>query len=327
MTHRVYVGIDAGGTGTRAAVARADGTLLGFSKAGPSGSAGGSTGQRVLRRALDSVLTPLLPAIGSLPCAVHLGLRGLSIAGRREAALALLAERLPPAEVSVSNDALIALEGALASQPGVAVLAGTGSIALARRADGVEVRSGGFGYLVGDEGSGFWLGRKAVAASLRSFEQNGPPTMLGELLCAALGLESVADLVPWVYRARQPAPRLASLAPLVARAASDGDSVATALLQQAAGHLAELAVAVTRKAWPESLPDALLVARCGGVWSAGPPLVEPFEAALRAAMPAAQSVPPRLPPVCGAILRAMVTDRMRLDLAVVEALERTFATV
>jgi N-acetylglucosamine kinase-like BadF-type ATPase len=256
MTEHQYVGIDAGGSGTRAALATPDGKVLAIARAGPSGSVGGATGLRLLRRALESVLSPLVGEVGSNARAVHLGLRGLSIAGRREAALQLLAGRLPQARVEVTTDAAIALEGALAGQQGVAVLAGTGSIALARRGDGVEVRGGGFGYLVGDEGSGFWLGREAVAASLRSLDGRGPPTALGALLCEKLRLGSVADLVPWAYRGRSPVPRIAALAPLVARAAAAHDPVATSLLQRAAHALAELAIAVTARAWPDGPPPS-----------------------------------------------------------------------
>jgi len=324
MTERVlYLGIDAGGTATRAAVAKADGRVLASGRGGPSGSTGGASARRLLRRALESALAPLAAVIGAQPCVVHLGLRGLSIAGRSDAARATLAERLPQARIAVGNDAAVALEGALAGSEGVAVLAGTGSIAFARRADGIEARSGGFGYLVGDEGSGFWLGREAVAASLRSLDGRGAATALGELLRSTLRLDSVGDLVAWVYAARHPAPRLAELAPLVARAADEGDVVAIDLLRLAGEALAELGITAARRAFGEDSPRRLLVARCGGVWSAGPMLIEPFESALHAALPTARSVPPRLPAVGGAILLAMAADHRRPTPEIIGGLRRS----
>ncbi len=309
----LYLGIDAGGSGTRGVLAAADGTVLARAGAGPSGSVGGAAGLRLLRGALRELLGSLAPHVDRDSCVLHLGLRGLSIAGRREAALAAIAVHLPHARVVVTNDAAIALDGALAGGPGVVVLAGTGSIALAKRADGKELRAGGFGYLVGDEGSGFWLGREAIAASLRAIDGRGPPTLLTELLRSATG---GTDLVPWTYRHRQPVPRIAALAPLVAEAATAGDAIALELLRRAAAELASLAVAVTTRAWRESPPESLLIARCGGVWDAGPVLIEAFDAAL----PSGSSVAPRLPPVGGAVLRALSADGIRLTDPLIEAL-------
>jgi N-acetylglucosamine kinase-like BadF-type ATPase len=325
----LYVGIDAGGTGTRAAVAAADGTLLAVSEGGPSGTVGGAEGQRLLRSRLAWVLEPLESETRSRPCVVHLGMRGLSIADRRAAAIAELKQRLPQARVEVSSDAAIALSGGLAGRAGVAVLAGTGSIAFATRADGSEVRSGGLGYLVGDEGGGYWLGREAIAASLRSLDGRGPRTLLGDRLRRTLGLASVSDLVGWLYQGSDQVPRVARLAPQVARAAAEGDAVAREVVERAAGFLVELAVSAAQRAWPEALtdplPEPLFVARCGGVWSMGPLLVEPFDRALVARLPTARSVPPRLPPVGGAILLAMATDGNSAADAVIDRLAAAFA--
>jgi N-acetylglucosamine kinase-like BadF-type ATPase len=307
----LYVGIDAGGTGTRAAVASEDGAVLAHGLGGPSGTSAGTQ----LRSALRGALTPLLPAVAAHGVRLHLGMRGTSVARRIDVAAACIAELLPNAELSISNDAAIALEGALLGEPGVAVLAGTGSIALARRADGVEFRAGGFGYLVGDEGGGYWLAREAIAAVLRSVDGRGPSTPLAQLLPRAVGLGSAAELVPWLYAKRTPVPAVAALAPLVTQAAQADDLVALDILGQAARALADLAVGAARKAWPDGAPASSNVARCGQVWNAGPLLIDPFDAAL-----GKRSIPPRLPPVGGALLRAglspAVVEVLRLGLFV-----------
>jgi glucosamine kinase len=321
----LYVGIDAGGTGTRAAVAAADGMLLAIGEEGSSGTDGGADGQRLLRNRLAWVLEPLEAQTRSRRCVVHLGMRGLSVTDRRAAALAELHQRLPQARLEVTNDAAIALAGGLAGQEGVAVLAGTGSIAFARRGDGKEFRAGGFGYLLGDEGGGYWLGREALAASLRSLEGRGPATTLGNRLRRTLGVQSVADMVGWLYRGHDQVPRLARLAPQVARAASGGDAVAVDLVTRAAHALAELASSAARLAWSDAPPDPLLVVRCGGIWSIGPLLIEPFERELTERLPSARGVSPRLPPVGGAILLAMTADRGPVGDDVVNTLAEAFA--
>jgi N-acetylglucosamine kinase len=245
-------------------------------------------------------------------------MRGLSVPGRRAAALAELAARVPGARVNVSNDALIAQWGGLGGDQGVAVLAGTGSIALARAADGRDARSGGYGHLVSDEGGAYWLGRAGVAACLAALDGRAAPTALSDLLPQATGQQSAGDLVGWLYSGRDPVRRLARLAPLVTRAANAGDAVAIEIVQRGARALADLATAAARGVWGDSPPRPLLVARCGGVWAAGRLLVEPFEAAVRTKLPAAHTIAPRLAPVGGAVLLAMVSHE-RLDQAQITA--------
>src|SRR6185369_9424761 len=104
----LYVGLDVGGSGTRSALATANGQLLAIGFGGPSGHRGGAAGHRILQRALARAVAPIEAHVGEQPCTVHIGLRGLSIPGRRETALTELTTRLPGAQVRISNDALIA---------------------------------------------------------------------------------------------------------------------------------------------------------------------------------------------------------------------------
>ena len=301
----LFIGIDLGGTGTRAVLATAEGEVLAAGRGGPSGAHGGAAGRRGIERALASALAPIASRVGSAACRIHVGVRGLSIPGRREAVLLDLSARLPQAEVHISNDATIAVWGGLAAREGVAVLAGTGSIAMARSADGREARSGGYGYLVGDEGSAFWLGREAMAACLRTLDGRGQPTLLRDLVCDVTQQRTPQDIVGWLYAGQDQVPRLAGLAPLVSRAAEANDPVALDLMGRAARELADLAHAACRQVWPSRIPDGLPVACCGGVWAAGDVLRQPFASALAQHMPSATIREPRLPPVGGAILLAL----------------------
>jgi N-acetylmuramic acid 6-phosphate etherase len=316
-----FIGIDLGGSGTRAVLATADGEVLAAGRGGPSGAHGGAAGRRHIERALASALAPIAARVGTAACRVHVGVRGLSIPGRREAVLLDLSVRLPQADVHISNDATIAMWGGLAAGEGVAVLAGTGSIAMARSGDGREARSGGYGYLVGDEGSAFWLGREAIAACLRALDGRSQPTLLRDLVCQVTQQRTPQDLIGWLYAGQDQVPRLAGLAPLVSRAAEADDPVAMSLMGRAARDLADLADAAARQAWPSQIPEALPIACCGGVWAAGDVLRQPFASALVQRLPLVKVCEPRLAPVGGAILLAMGARETPLAANVVARVE------
>jgi N-acetylmuramic acid 6-phosphate etherase len=236
---------------------------------------------------LDAAIAPLLGLARGDRWVVNAGLAGISRPGRRARVLRSLEAF---GDVVVTSDAEVALWGALPEGEGVAVVAGTGSIALAREAaGGRQARSGGYGYLLGDDGSAFWIGREAVRAALAAAEGRAPPTRLSNLLEHAAG--------PNVQR-------LASLAPRVSEAAAEGDPVARDILAGAGQALAELASAAARGVWPERAPEGLTVATCGGVWQAGPLVLEPFREALNKGLPGTTVVQPALSPVGGALLMA-----------------------
>jgi N-acetylglucosamine kinase len=172
------------------------------------------------------------------------------------------------------------------------VIAGTGSIALAREnAHGQQARAGGYGYLLGDDGSAFWIGREAVRAALAAGEGRGP----------ASGLSALGK-----HAARLGVQDLAALAPKVSQAAAEGDLIAADILARAGQALAGLAIAAARGVWPDAArqPHGVKVATCGGVWQAGTLVQEPFRAALSNGLPGATPVQPALTPVGGALLLA-----------------------
>jgi len=166
--------------------------------------------------------------------------------------------------VVVTDDAVIALAGATAGEPGIVTIAGTGSIAFGRNAAGKTERAGGWGYIFGDEGGGFDIARQALRAVLRAEEGWGPPTGLaGRLLEAAGGADANATLHRF-YTPDWPRARVAALAPLVDEAAMAGDAVARDILHNAAQQLAVLTSAVRQQLWRPSEPAR--VAWLGGVF-------------------------------------------------------------
>jgi N-acetylglucosamine kinase-like BadF-type ATPase len=145
-------------------------------------------------------------------------------------------------EVSITNDAEFALAG-LDSGPGVALIAGTGSIALGRDASGEIIQVGGWGHLLGDEGSAYDIGRRAAQAAARAADGRGPSTALLQLVLERWGLTTPRQMIEHIYLTQEKAP-IASLAPGVLQMAKRGDHVARAIRRHACEELAQAAITV-----------------------------------------------------------------------------------
>lgn len=233
VTH--LIGIDGGGSGTRARLADAQGRTLGLGQAGPSGLAQGvDQAWRHVRQAVDAAcasagLAPLAPA----QCAIALGLAGV-----HAPALAAAFRAADPgyARLLLDTDAATLLRGAFGGQPGVIVAAGTGSVGESLGADGAHRSCGGWGFPVGDEGSGAWLGLRAMQLSQQAMDGRGRRGALAEAVWQRIGRDP-QTLIDWCARAGQQA--YATLAPLVFEHAGT-DPVAQGLLDEAAQALADL---------------------------------------------------------------------------------------
>jgi N-acetylglucosamine kinase-like BadF-type ATPase len=164
----------------------------------------------------------------------------------------------------VTHDAFIALIGATAGEPGVITIAGTGSIAFGRNADGKSARAGGWGYVFGDEGGGFDLVRQALRAALRQEEGWGPKTALRDALVSSAGATSANDLLHRFYTDEYPRERVAAFSRLVDRIARDGDKIAREILLGAAQQLATLANAVRAQIFDANTPCR--ISYLGGVF-------------------------------------------------------------
>jgi glucosamine kinase len=243
----IAVGVDAGGTGSRAVVVR-DGAVVERRDLGPI---------NVLLHA-DAVdrLAAAVTEVGA--AAAGFGLAGLRSAEHARELTAELARRTG-ARVAVGDDTDAALAGAFAGRPGIVVIAGTGSGAAGRDAAGRTVRVGGHGFLLGDEGGGYWIGREAVRAALRAADGTGPPTALTAVVERAFG--SLAGAEQQVHR--HPTER-GLLSRLVTDVAASDDAEARRILAEAAAHLADLADAVRSR-----LGD-LPVAGVGGIFRCAP---------------------------------------------------------
>ncbi|MGH7567935.1 MAG: BadF/BadG/BcrA/BcrD ATPase family protein, partial [Gemmatimonadales bacterium] len=186
-------------------------------------------------------------------------------------------------QVRVLGDAEVGLFAAFEGGPGVLLIAGTGSIAFARDPQGTLQRRGGYGWQLGDEGGGYWLGRRALAAAGRTHDGREEGTTLLARLLGALGLRDFDDLVRWAATATTA--QVAGLAPQVLNAARDGEGVALRLLEEAAQELADLVGSLGRH-FPE--PDPLRVATAGGLLRVDSPLYRAVLPALRTTVPRAR---------------------------------------
>jgi N-acetylglucosamine kinase-like BadF-type ATPase len=151
------------------------------------------------------------------------------------------------ARVLVVNDALVALEAGIPGQPGVVIISGTGSIAYGRNRDNEAARAGGWGYVLGDEGSGYWIGRAALRAVLRASDERGPRTALTPLLLRHFGVSQAQSLLHEVYHTNLKPSAIGALARCVQQAFGEGDQVAIGILRSAADELEGSGLSVSRR--------------------------------------------------------------------------------
>lgn len=137
----------------------------------------------------------------------------------------------------VENDGFAALLGATGGKPGILIIAGTGSIAFGVNDAQETSRAGGWGHRVGDEGSGYWIGKQAIMAVLKDADGRGESTMLTDLLLPYVGLARVDELFNWTYSSHYSVDKVGELSPLVSQAADGGDQVALSILQIAGEEL------------------------------------------------------------------------------------------
>ena len=301
----IVLGLDGGGTQTRVAVATAAGKIVGWGRAGACNLAAVPLPDALLAALAAADLALAEAGQGrAAVTALCAGVAGVSYAERRDQFRAGLQSAFSRARVAVEPDYAIALTGATGGAPGVIVIAGTGSVAYGENGAGERHKTGASGYLIDDGGSGYGVGRAALAAVLHAADGTGEPTRLSVRILKTLGLSAPADLIPGVYGGGLDRVTIAGLSSIVAETAGeDDDAVARAILMRAGGVLAHLAYGVTRRLFADVQPPFPVVP-IGGLWNAGDLLTDDFPRYLRRFAPAAVLTPPLQSPVEGAIQRA-----------------------
>jgi N-acetylglucosamine kinase-like BadF-type ATPase len=296
----LFLGVDGGKSSTKAVVGDETGRVVGTGTGGPCNHVGEAEGRQRLARAVTECVELACRQAGLDPSQVQFEAACFGMSGGPADKQAILAEILRAKNLIVTHDMLIALSGATGGDPGVAVNAGTGSFAFGRNPAGETARAGGWGFVFGDEGSGFDVARQALRAALRYEEGWGPQTALHGALLEATGARDANELLHSFYTPEWPRPRVAALAKLVDGVALAGDSVARDILASAAQQLATLATSVTCRLFAAGEP--VLVCYIGGVFGSRL-LLERFRQIVELAE-GLRCEPPRYSPATGALLEA-----------------------
>jgi len=242
---RFIIGVDGGGTKTLALLADLDGHVL---ARGVSGSSNyNAVGFEMTCAALENAISMARKDHPGEISALCMGLAGAGRQDDIERFQAWAVEKFPGTAVKVVNDAEILLAAGSPTGPSLAMVCGTGSIVYGRTTSGELIRAGGWGYLFGDEGSGYAIGVAVLRAVMQAYDGRGPSTLLTELVLNRRGLSSPPELVRSVYGAESPRLEAASLADLVEQAAEQGDEVAVTILEEAARELAKIITVVYAK--------------------------------------------------------------------------------
>lgn len=285
----IALGVEGGGTKTEAAVVDTELGVLGLGSGGP----------------VNTVFVRRSSAVAAVAKAVRQAVRAARVSAVDVLALALLCPKepavdavrsvVPCAQVVLCDEAQVAFARAGLMQPyGVAVVAGTGCTTFGYGRNGARCTVGGWGALLGDEGSAFDLAVRGLKAAIRASDGRGPATQLVERALEHFQIQGLWGLVRVCYRNPMPRHQIASFAVEVSAAAAEGDGVAQLLLAEVSQSLTADVLYVAGRLF--TAEDAFPVVLSGGVFRAGEPVVAPLKSAATAAYSHADVVVGDMPP-------------------------------
>lgn len=291
------LGIDAGGTKTVGYLADLSGTIVGEGRGGGANlQAQGELGvEKVLHAVIEEALGDRHVPIAAL-C---LGIAGVDRPEDEVVVRGILRRLGFRSHALIVNDALVALVAGVGDGPGVVVVSGTGSIAYGINPARHAARCGGWGYVLGDEGSGYWIGRRALAAVVREVDGRGARTRLTPLVLAHFGVAHAQALVREIYDRGLRRHAIAALGAVVERARAEGDLVAAEILRQAGEELARTAAPVVERLEMRGAAFGLVLA--GGMFHAIPWLVDDVRARMAEVAPRARVSRLETEPAMGAV--------------------------
>lgn len=309
-----WLGVDGGGTNTRAMLFRApadpDVDLL--SGVVGEGRADAANFHRVgVAAATKSIVTAVTQACRQANITPHqiaaacIGLAGVSHPDNHHKMVVAIEQALPALNFTLETDARIALAGATAGKPGIVIIAGTGSIAYGVNKDGEVARAGGWGPTLGDEGSGTYIGRRALEAVMTAYDRRAhEETQLTEKICRFFNVSSPPELPSVIYNPdNNVMPQIAQLSKIVVETAQAGDATAIEILKDAAHELGRAIKAVIEQL--EMQQDEFRIGYVGGVFGADDLILQPLREELAAFAPKAKIAPPIYKPAVGAAKLAM----------------------
>jgi N-acetylglucosamine kinase-like BadF-type ATPase len=303
LDEALLLAVDGGATKTDLVLFRPDGTIVNRVVGGPSNSSEIGFDKSVAT--LRALFADLLGKQADQPAllSVHLGLAGGGIETNRPRYRTFLQHMFPDVpHLSNGSDAVCALNAGLRTGDGMVLIAGTGSAVFVR--SGGEIRQvGGWGHLLSDEGSGYDIGRMGLSHALQALDGRRPATLLTELIQSSLG-QRIDKAIPQIYDGGKRF--ISAMAPLVFRAAGQGDAAALDILHHSAGQLANLI-----RAGSSYLPQPpYLVVLSGGLWNALDQLLERM--VLSELDDRFVTIKPKLPPIFGSAVEAVATAGLLL---------------
>lgn len=326
---KYFLGIDGGGTFTKCLLADQNGNVLAASKGAPCVHLADERSIRHIRNVFFQIIHESLSKAGLLDSTmlsgVALGITGVPHSKTPAAALyrGAIEEQFYVEKIEVGHDARIALAGAIPGLTGVIAIAGTGSMAFGMNGNGQEARAGGWGYLLGDPGSAYEIGRQALAAAGRQADGLGPATELTPALLDYFNVRTPEEIRPLIYTDPMPRVKIASLCRLVEETAKGGDTLAQLLLAEAGTALARLACAVIGKLELDRTSPG--VSATGGVFECRPWIWNAFCEEVVRQCPQARLEPPCLQPLGGAVLLACRAAEIAVTPAMIDTLEKGLA--
>jgi N-acetylglucosamine kinase-like BadF-type ATPase len=314
------IGVDGGGTKTDFLLATDEGQVVArrIEPASNIQNLGNEKCEEVLRNGIEGLCNQAGISIKDVSYTC-LGLGGLDTEQDLQAYQSIVIKifGIHTKRVALENDCFIAIYSGTLGKPGMALVSGTGSMAIGVNEKGEQARSGGWGYLFGDEGSAFDIGRHGAIAALKAKDGRGPWTELVGALEAEFGMD-LFDAAIDQYRNPTPQTKIASLARIVDTVAQKGDRIALKIIKDGAEELADAALAVVKQLKFTSSP--IPVSLTGGTFNS-PIMMEELRSALKQSEYSFDLIRPVLPPIAGSYILALLKLHKPVDDSVLAKLK------
>jgi len=325
MDRKLIIAIDSGATKTTCAIVNDKGDILGLGLAGSSShySVGVKRAQENFRSAIEKATesAKLNKTIFDVGC---FGLSALDTQSDYELNSTFITSLGITKKAVIVSDAVTSYYAVTAGEPGIVVIAGTGSVAYGINRKGEEARSGGWEWLISDEGSAYDIARKGVRAALRAYDGRGKDTILTKMVMEYFNVSTFEESLQKIYENPEKS-TIASMAPIVTSAAQKGDLVALNILREAGKELGLAVVAVAKKLKMEK--DRIFVGCMGGVFRSDKFILNPFKRTVKSDIPKAIFKPPIYNAISGAIFLGLKEDGLPINKELVSRIEGNLNTL
>lgn len=321
-----YLGIDGGGTKTRATIIDSNGAIVGHGVGASSNVNNLGKGKATLHVKETVALAAAQAGIDRHSFkAVFLGIAGVvSDSDRNDIfEIATQLNLASAGKIGIDHDARIALAGGLAGQPGIVQIVGTGTSCFGINAQNERWLAGGWGYLVTDEGGGYWLGLQAIKAAAAHADGRGEPTMLTEMVREALELNAMREVMNRLYTQHLSVTEIAALSRLVIAAAQNGDNVTIDIIARGMEEVARCVVAVAQQL--KFAEDDTHLVLIGGMTQAGDVLTKPLKAAIHRHLPQCNIHQPQFEAAIGAAILAYQQDGGVVDAQFIDKIKTSLS--